>query len=150
MAISGREKSFVSMKCVLALLFLASAALTGCERQDSSAAQPSRTPVVTRTSVPLRFFLFGRWEKPRFQDGDAKEYLSEYDSFLDQFKDAYRALKGGNVTGFQRLFGSAEVLQTKATQLGSRLNADDQRRLKKYLQTRAVELYQSGLVSGLQ
>jgi hypothetical protein len=122
----------------LVLIFLASAGLAGCERQDSNSAQPSRTPFVARSSVPLRFLLFARWEKPRFQNGEAKEYLSEYDSFLDQFENAYRALKAGNVTGYQRLFGSAEVLQTKATQL--RLNAEDQKRLERYLQIRALEL----------
>jgi hypothetical protein len=96
------------------------------------------------------FFSFAHWEKPRFQDRDSKEYISEYDSFLDQFKDAYWALKTGKVTGYQRLFGSAEALQAKATQLGSRLNLEDQQRLKRYLQIRAVELSRSGSLTDLQ
>jgi hypothetical protein len=77
------------------LIFLVAASVAGCERHVSTSAQPSRTPFVSRSSVPLRFFLFAHWEKPRFQDRDAKEYISEYDSFIDQFKDAYWALKTG-------------------------------------------------------
>jgi hypothetical protein len=145
-----QSASFISMRYGLVLIFLVAASLAGCERQDSTSAQPSRTPFVSRSTVPLRFFLFAHWEKPRFQDRDAKEYISEYDSFLDQFKDAYCALKTGKVTGYQRLFGSAEALQAKATQLGSRLNLEDQQRLKRYLQIRAVELSRSGSLTDLQ
>lgn len=130
------------MRWGLVLIFLASSGLTGCERQSSTDAQPSRTPFVTQPAVPLRFFLFARWEKPRFQDCDAKEYLFEYDSFVDQFKYAYRALKAGNIAVYQRLFGSAADLQAKATLLGSRLSAEDQKRLNRYRQVRAVELSQ--------
>jgi hypothetical protein len=133
----------------LVLVFLVAASVAGCERHVSS-AQPSRTPFVSRSSVPLRFFLFAHWEKPRFEDRDAKEYISEYDSFIDQFKDAYWALKSGKVTGYQRLFASAEALQAKATLLGSRLSLEDRQRLKRYLKNRAVELSRSGSLSDLQ
>jgi hypothetical protein len=54
------------------------------------------------------------------------------------------------VKGYQRLFGSAEALQAKATLLGSRLNLEDQQKLKRYLQIRAVELSRSGSLSDLQ
>lgn len=111
-------------------------------------AKVPRTPSLPgRPSLPNQqfrsgFFLFARWEKPRFQDCDAKEYLFEYDSFVDQFKYAYRALKAGNIAVYQRLFGSAADLQAKATLLGSRLSAEDQKRLNRYRQVRAVELSQ--------
>jgi hypothetical protein len=135
------------MRFGLVLILLVVASLAGCERQDSPSAQPSRTPFVSRSAVPLRVILFAHWEKPGFQDVDAKEYVSEYDTFLDQFKDAYWALKAGNVKGYQGLFGRAEALQAKATRLGSRLNLEDRQRLEKYLQVRAVELARSGSLS---
>jgi hypothetical protein len=102
--------------------------------------QTSRTPFVALSTVPPRFLLFAHWEKPRFQDRAAKEYLLEYDSFVDRFKYAYRALKAGNIAGYQCLFAEAEILREKATTLRPRLSAEEQKEMDRYQQIRATEL----------
>jgi hypothetical protein len=128
------------MRWDLVLICLASATLNGCERQPSATAKPSRTPFVALSTVPPRFLLFAHWEKPRFQDRAAKEYLLEYDSFVDRFKYAYRALKAGNIAGYQCLFAEAEILREKATTLRPRLSAEEQKEMDRYQQIRATEL----------
>jgi flagellin-specific chaperone FliS len=70
----------------------------------------------------------------------ANEYLQSYDTYISDFKSAYRAMKQGDMTKYQSVIQRALELQSKSDKLAGELNPEEEQRFANYLNKKANEL----------
>jgi hypothetical protein len=80
--------------------------------------------------------------RPTFSSRSANEYVESYDAYIDDFKQAYEAMKQGDMTKYQAVIQRAHELESKGEKLGGELSPEEQARFADYLDRKANELAQ--------
>jgi hypothetical protein len=80
--------------------------------------------------------------RPTFSSQSANEYVQSYDAYITDFKQAYEAMKQGDMTKYQAVIQRAHELESKEEKLGGELSPEEQARFADYLNKKADELAQ--------
>ena len=104
--------------------------------QAAPRAMPANTPPVGTPTSSLAN------ARPMFSSQSANEYIQSYDAYIDDFKQAYKAMKQGDMAKYQAVLQRAHELQSRGEKLGGELSPEEQVRFADYLSKKADELAQ--------
>jgi hypothetical protein len=80
--------------------------------------------------------------RPTFKSDRANQYVATYDSYIEEFKVAYEAMKHNDLSKYQTVVAKAQELQSQGEQLAGELSPEEQRRFADYLNRKSDELAQ--------
>jgi PBP1b-binding outer membrane lipoprotein LpoB len=160
----------VKKRKFIAIAFAPILVLAGCEQKTEPTAQttpsqspaPSPSPSATATPTPASTpstpapaplkspadtpaqspSAANGNARPSFSSQSANEYVQSYDAYISDFKQAYEAMKQGDMTKYQAVIQRAHELESKGGKLGGELSPEEQARFADYLNKKADELAQ--------
>src|SRR6266481_4072496 len=113
---------------------------------ESTSSAPAPTPLKSpadTTSPPAQSPSAPTSDaRPTFSSQSANEYVQSYDAYITDFKQAYEAMKQGDMTKYQAVIQRAHELESKEEKLGGELSPEEQARFAEYLNKKADELAQ--------
>jgi hypothetical protein len=80
--------------------------------------------------------------RPTFKSDRANQYVATYDSYIEEFKVTYEAMKHNDLSNYQTVVAKAQELRSQGEQLADELSPEEQRKFADYLNRKSDELAQ--------
>jgi hypothetical protein len=103
------------------------------ETSPTPPANPEASPTESPSTSDAR---------PTFKSDLANQYVATYDSYIEEFKVAYEAMKHNDLSKYQTVVAKAQELQSQGEQLAGELSPEEQRKFADYLNRKSDELAQ--------